>query len=133
MKWSLKNIKKDHGVRSHAGRQVMHPMRDWMIGLSGAAIVFVGAVALIAHDFRVQFILPPELNATTTVEVKYSERDVEWYAARFNEKDARFNSLRGETRLSVPVVPLGSQTQVDATDSLAPSSTGEYTGPALSP
>jgi hypothetical protein len=132
MKWSLKKQKRASTTHSHAGRKGMHPMRDWMIGLGVAVIVFAGAVTLIAHDFRVQFILPPELNATTTVEVKYSESDVEWYAKRFNEKDAHFNSLRAETRGSVPVVPSRGEAPV-GTDSLAPSSTDEYTSPALSP
>ncbi len=132
MKWSLKNIKHSSSVRAHAGRVGMHPMRDWMIGLGAATFVFTGATALIAHDFRVQFILPPELNATTTVEVKYSERDVEWYAERFEEKDAHFKALRVQVGGSAPLVPVENQT-VDDMDSLAPSSTDEYTSPTLSP
>ena len=126
-------MKRAASVRARAGRNGMHPMRDWMIGLGVATFVFVAGATLIAHDFRVQFILPPELTATTTAEIKYSERDVEWYAERFNEKDAHFNTLRAQTQGTVSVPRQSENPTNGNSDSLAPTSTDGYTSPALSP
>jgi hypothetical protein len=128
MRLSFKK-KKGMPVKPKKGRRGMHPTRDWMIGLSGAALILLTGAAAIAYDFRVQFVLPPEAAPNTAAGVTYSERDVLYYAEQFQEKDARFDMLRSGTKDSTSSVEEASSN--DDTD-LAPQDSDEYTTPALS-
>lgn len=134
MKWSLKR-KKGASQKYPKDHAFMHPVRDWLLGLGVASGIFLGGVALIVYDFRVQLVLPPEITASTTAQVRYSDRDVERYAKEFNDRNARFQALRAEANSSA--IPSATLPQDEATSSagttvLAPTSTDGYTNPTSS-
>lgn len=132
MKWSLKKGKHPHLPFGGASRASVHPVRDWLIGLSIASFVFLGGAAAIAYDFRVQFVLPPEATDTAAVSMKYSERDVRHYAERFEARDLEFAKLRG---VIAPREGVEAEMprNTDETEPLADDEPDEYTTPALSP
>jgi hypothetical protein len=128
MKWGLKKKRLGHGRGRSASRESMHPVRDWITGLVIATAVFLGAVALVVHDFRVQFVLPPEATDTATISTKYSEADVRQYAERFEARDAAFQALRGGHTIPYDPIPSISDTELDS-GSLDPETADEYTTP----
>jgi len=132
MKLNFRKKKGTASLKPRKGQRDMHPVRDWMIGLFTSVIIFLVGAAAIAYDFRVQFVLPPELPETTTGGVTYSEQDVMHYAEQFQEKDARFNALRSGTEDNPSFAPVEEASSSDEDTDLAPSDTDEYTTPALS-
>jgi hypothetical protein len=132
MKWSLKKGKHPRLPFGGASRASIHPVRDWLVGLSVAMLVFLGGAAAIAYDFRIQFVLPPEATESTAVTMKYSERDVRHYAERFEARDVEFAKLRG---VVVPRADIVSEVPENTEESqpLADQEADGYTTPTLSP
>ncbi len=132
MKLSLKREKHPRLPFGGASRASLHPVRDWLIGLSIASLVFLGGVAAVVYDFRIQFVLPLEATDTTAVSMKYSEQDVRHYAERFKARDLEFTRLRG---IVAPVedVAVEISGNTDETVPLADDESDEYTTPALAP
>ena len=83
----------------------MHPLREWLGGLTIASVVLVSGGVYIAYDFYAQFYASEK---TITIEgqaVMYQETEVIEYAELYNARDVVFQGLRAERRfIPTPVV-----------------------------
>jgi hypothetical protein len=111
------------GVSGSSNR--LHVLRDWIMGLVVATVVFVGGAGYIAFDFYMQFGIESN-EAEVKADVSYDSRKVNIYAEKFNERERVYNKLRTESENSskeaVPEETKGSDT------SLAPESVETDTG-----
>lgn len=75
-------------------RRLMHPMREWLIGVACASAVFVGGAAYAGFLFVE---LSGERRATVSVDdavAVYDQAAVSAVLAEYGERDARFRALR---------------------------------------
>lgn len=84
-----------------ATHEPMHPMRDWMLVLGCAVLIFGAGVAYSAYDFYMQFWVPQEIDAVEEKKVRYKDKEVQSVAASYAEKEIRFNKLR-ENKAPLP-------------------------------
>lgn len=77
-------------------RKLMHPARDWFIGLSAAVVLFVCSVLFAFMTFNTQ---SEKINrvvpVTETVSV-YKSEEAQAILKAYDERITTFNALRGE-------------------------------------
>jgi hypothetical protein len=99
----IKDIKKIFKKTAKRKRvELIHPLRDWSIGLAIAVFGFFGGVTAIAIDFYFQLVSPitPEVEEKPLV---YKEEEVVRYASQYNERAQIFNEHRS-TQIYIPIV-----------------------------
>lgn len=75
-------------------RNLVEPVRDWMIGLSCCVVLFVSGVVYVVFDFYTQVDVSYESVEVSVEAVSYPERDVVYYAEEYMKKEESFNQLR---------------------------------------
>ena len=129
MKFELKKPNINSGLIAHlwksSTRDLVNPTRDWVTGLSAAALVFVGGVAYIAFDFHTQFGAASDEQAIEVQPLIYRGAEVKAYAERYAQRERDFETLRKDRRYVPPpavVVPAdtvvedGSETETPLAD-----------------
>lgn len=76
-------------------RQIMHPARDWTIGLAGVALLFlVGSVGA-GYLFLNKNILVTETYVVTIEPVQYDHKLIKQVLAQYTARQAQYELLRG--------------------------------------
>lgn len=106
MKFDLSTLKSKmrRAATSTEGSDVlrfMNPNRDWLLGLTVAAVLFILGAGYIAYDFYQQFGVPSQAVVVEEQPVVYRSDEVVQYAELYEEKEREFNTLRARR----PYVP----------------------------
>jgi len=93
-------VHRDAGMRD---TRLMHPTRDWIMGLIAALVLFVGAVFYAAFTFisHTQFTEQPGVVARSID--PYNQEKIQAILAQYNERAIRFATLRDVEPPSVPL------------------------------
>ncbi len=95
-----------HIVRRGEGypdRRIMHPARDWLIGLTGAAFLFLCASAGAGYLFWSKSNAATTASEVTIDSVKYDPKLIERVLTNYRARQAQYESLQ-ENIISVPAV-----------------------------
>lgn len=76
--------------------QGMNPIRDWMIGITVAAVVFICGVSYVAYDFLTLLESTATEIETEDRPVTYHEKEVIEYAEKYTKNEQTFKELRAE-------------------------------------
>lgn len=95
-----------HGVRRDVPRteHLIHPERDWLVGLVASVLLFVGGALYLGFDFLVQYEsvdIRPVVDETV---VRYRAVDAAHYLTEYRDRDTTFRSLRADRTHADPVV-----------------------------
>ena len=91
--------------------ELINPIREWIIGLSVAVVVFSSGIAFTAFDFYTQLVSQTEI-VIDEKPLVYRQNEVKFYAEFYDEKEQAFEALR----LYKEYVP--SQTEVDVPENV---------------
>ncbi len=88
-----------HGVESifsmfQSRGLLFYPSREWFLGLCAATALFFGSVLYIGFDFYNQFYVSRDIEGVIAPTIQYHGKEVQEYAAKYNEKERVFSSLR---------------------------------------
>lgn len=95
-------FKRSRGKYQH---QLMHPTREWLIGLFCSAIFLVVGSVWVWGEFAYYQNLRPEGGQLTQPDVQYREVAVRAAIDRFSEKAVRYNTILNAEPLVDPIVP----------------------------
>ena len=111
-------MKKRSGVPD---RRMMHPERDWLIGLLGVTLVFVGG-AFYAGSLFIEYSkrAGAEISASSDV-IKYDQKLIAKVLEQYDAMSTEFDSLRADrsNRGSEPAVEEDSQDNEEFLEALA--------------
>ena len=86
-------------ARRNAGRgdrRIMHPARDWLIGLVGAALLLLGGSVGAGYLFWSKSDKATEASEATIDVVRYDQKLLQRVLTDYRGRRARYDSLRGE-------------------------------------
>ncbi len=89
-----------HIVRRDAGhpdRRIMHPARDWFIGLLGVGVVFLGGGVYAGYLFWSKSNTIAETHEATSGSVKYDRKLIDRVLTDYRARQTRYESLGGGT------------------------------------
>jgi hypothetical protein len=89
-----------HIVRRSEGysdRRIMHPARDWCIGLCAAALLFLGSSAAAGHLFWSKSHTAPDAYEVTIDPVKYDPKLIARVLTEYRRRAAQYTSLHGNS------------------------------------
>ena len=111
---SRKIMRRQSGLHDY---QIMHPTRDWYIGLAIAVSIFLVGAAASAQLYFMNKNISLDTNAEAEV-VVYRESIVEAALERLRERDAVFSALQTAPG-NQPVVPVATTTPAIPTEEVA--------------
>jgi hypothetical protein len=100
-----------HSQQGLKNRQLMHPRREWLIGVTGAVGIFIACITWSAIEyFEYETTEGQTSSQAEAIVAVYRETLVSEALAEYSQKAERLNALLGE---SVPVVlESGADTQI---------------------
>ena len=87
-----------HGVRRGVPRTeyLIHPERDWLVGLAASVLLFVGGALYLGFDFLVQYESVDVRPVVDETVVRYRAVDAAHDLNEYRDRDAIFRSLRAD-------------------------------------
>ena len=111
-----------HVVRRSEGyrdRRIMHPRRDWLIGLFGAVFLFLASAAVEGYLFWSKS--SADADAVTLETVTYDQKLVRRVLTEYRSREARYKELLGAS-VGTPT-PTNIATNTDAVPAAVSAST----------
>lgn len=94
-------LRRDRGVPD---KRLMHPVRDWMIGLSVASILFLCTAFVAGAIFLTQIKSIDEPVYVETVLITYKREDARTVLETYAARSEKFEVLRFDRRNAVQVI-----------------------------
>ena len=85
----------------HPDRRIMHPVRDWLIGLTTASFLFLAVSLAEGYLFWSTSVRVSEVPEVTVETVRYDSKLVGRVLADYRARNAQYESLRKETPVSL--------------------------------
>lgn len=112
-------------VKKRAGapdRRIIHPERDWIIGVGLSTLLFVSGALYTGHEFLTHLEKADERISVESTIVQYDQKTVAEVLQRYGARRATFETLRADRSNAAPVVIDEAETGVEteaATSTLA--------------
>ena len=117
MKFNFNSIKKFGSNIQKISKQryndFFNPEHDWVRGLAGVTIMFIGGIVYTISQFYLQWGIPNEIAVDDTEVLNYREQDVIYFANQYTEKEKIFNELRTK-QYEAPLVTLPEPTIIES-------------------
>lgn len=101
-----------HG-RGVSDRRIMHPYREWYVGLAIAFLIAIAGVTYNTQTFRYYLAIEENIVANDASAPSYRDRDVQEVIERYREREDTF--IAGRARLGAFASPVATSTATTST------------------
>ncbi len=95
-------IKKSSGIPD---RRIMHPARDWFVGLGVSAVIFILSLMYAGYQFITISEQTDRIISVESSVVRYNQKGVQDAIEYYKNKEDKFNRLRTEEYRIVSPIP----------------------------
>ena len=110
----------------YSDQRIMHPARDWFVGLVGAAVLFLGSSVGAGYLFWSKSNATADASGATIDPVKYDPKLIKRVLTDYGARYARYESLQADI-ISVPEATSTATTTATSTSNVKPASTASTT------